>query len=315
MINFLQEIDSYIFIRAVAGFGFGGAVLAMFSYGYVLLKRDNYQLVSESDFRLYILAYIQVFLLIVEWCVVQVSLVEYPFRIVKLVLNISITMTFLYYILDEVYTASIEKAFKFSISGSAVLLLFMLFDKSETKHCGHNFWELYDLTYIASSAIIMYIGSKAISDITAIENQNMNQPSDPIAKQISLQLIRNQKNNYFIMILGISLGCAAFVTIDVMKFFRPSSEQLCSSMFSEKSLFTKIVLVLVELLANLLPMMTIFYVYVAKNWSLLTYNLKPDLSVSEACDSIRSRLIYERELEDHNKYKEHQGDPDFKITF
>ncbi len=315
MINFLQEVHSYIFIRAVAGFGFGGAVFALYSYGYVLLKRDNYQLVSLSDFRLYMLAYMQVFLLLVEWCVVQVSFVEYPFRIIKLVLNISVTMTFLYYILDEVYTASIEKAFKFSISGSVILLLFMLFDKSETKHCGHNFWELYDLTYIASSGIITYIGSKAISDITTMENQNMNQQSDPIAKQLSLQLIRNQKNNYFVMILGISLGCVAFVAIDVMKFFRASPTQLCSSIFSQKSLVAKLLLVLVELLGNLLPMMTIFYVYVGKNWSLLTMDLQPDLSVSEACDSMRSRLIYERELEDHQRYREQQGEPDFKITF
>ena len=315
MINFLQEFDSYSFIKAAVGLLAGGALLGLFSYGYVLLKRDKNQLISESDFRLYLITYIQVFLLIAEWSIIQVSLIEYPFRIIKLVLNISISVTFLYYILDEIHTQSIDKAFKFSISGAGILLVFMLFGKNSNEDCGQNFWELYDLAYLSSSIIIVYVGSKAISEITTMENQNMNQPSDPIAKQISLQLIRNQKNNYFLMVVGVLLGCLLFIMMDLLKFFAADNSISCENMFIEKSIWMKVLLVLTEFAANVVPMVTIFYVYVAKNWSLLDYNKKQDLSISEACDSIRSRMIYEREMEDFNKYGDEKEHAEFKITF
>ena len=61
--------------------------------------------------------------------------------------------------------------------------------------------------------------------------------------------------------------------------------------------------------------MTIFYVYVGKNWSLLNYGPKAEGSLDDDGDSLRSKLILEVELEDFKRQKQEEAKFEFKITF
>jgi hypothetical protein len=316
MINLLEDHTSYAFVKGVLGWLLGGLLVGGFCYGYILLKKDNYQLVKEREVRLFMISFIQAVVFMVNWAIVEMSLLEYPSRVLKLVINIDITATFLYYILDEVYSGSIDKGFKLSISGAGILLLMMIFDRRVLADCGDNFWELYDLLYFISTSILVYVGCRAISDITSVENENIKQPSDPIAKQISLQLIRKDKSNFFYMVLGILFGCLLFLGIDLYKFYSETPEEhVGAQFFRNKSFLMKICLGLLEFLANALPMATIYYIYIIRNLSLLDYTVRPDTSLEDACDSLRSQMILEIELEEVKKHRESQSKFDYKINF
>jgi uncharacterized membrane protein len=317
MINLLEQLDSYNFIKAVLGLLIGGILLGYFYYGYRLLRRDEGQNIGESDMRLYFFAYIQLCLYIFKTSIVELSLLEYSFRILKLVINITVIITFLDYILNEIYAHSIQKAFKFSLSLSVGFLVFMVVDANFARDCGENFWELFDIIYLASTAIIVYLGSKAISEITAIENHSINQPSDPITKQFSLHLIWNQKNNYFIIIMGSLISCLLFVATDFIKFFFVVADKknFCTFILSGYTLTGKVTFCLFELAGNILPMYTIYYVYVIKNWSLLDVNPRQEVNLSEAYDSLRSHLIVEMEIKTIKQRKLEESKQTIKITF
>ena len=316
MINLLEDYSSYAFIKAILAWVIGGLLLGCFCYGYSLLRKDNYQLVKVDEVRLYIIAFAQLLVLTLNWAVVEMSFLEYPSRILKFVLNISVTVSFLYYILDEVYTNSIEKAFKFSISSSIVLLVFMMFDKKVFTDSGENFWELYDLLYALSTGALLYVGCRAISDITAVENQNLNQASDPIAKQISLQLIRKDKSNFFFLVTGILFGCVLYIFMDFMKFYEVDTQAIMGgNFFVGRSLTFKITMAVIDLVANCLPIVTIYYIFVARNLSLLDYNVQTDASVHDACDSLRSQMILEIEMEEQNKQKAELARFDLRVNF
>lgn len=316
MINLLEDYTSYAFIKAILAWVIGGLLLGCYCYGYSLLRKDNYQLVKENEVRLYIIAFVQLLVLTVNWAVVEMSFLEYPSRILKLILNISVTVSFLYYILDEVYSSSIEKAFKFSITGSIILLAFMIVDAKVFTDSGDNFWELYDLLYALSTGALLYVGCRAISDITAVENQNLNQASDPIAKQISLQLIRKDKSNFFFLVTGILFGCVLFLFMDFMKFYEVDTQNISGgNFFVEKSLAFKITMAVIDLAANCFSIVTIYYIFVAKNLSLLDYNAQTDASIQDACDSLRSQMILEVELEEQKKQKADQARFDLRVNF
>lgn len=316
MINLLEDYSSYAFIKAILAWVIGGLLLGCFCYGYSLLRKDNYQLVKVDEVRLYIIAFAQLLVLTLNWAVVEMSFLEYPSRILKFVLNISVTVSFLYYILDEVYTNSIEKAFKFSISSSIVLLVFMMFDEKVFTDSGENFWELYDLLYALSTGALLYVGCRAISDITAVENQNLNQASDPIAKQISLQLIRKDKSNFFFLVTGILFGCVLYIFMDFMKFYEVDTQAIMGgNFFVGRSLTFKITMAVIDLAANCLPIVTIYYIFVARNLSLLDYNVQTDASVHDACDSLRSQMILEIEMEEQNKQKAELARFDLRVNF
>lgn len=316
MLNLLQDYTSYAFIKGVLGWLLGGPLIGCFCYGYILLKKDNYQLVKEREVRLFMISFVQVLVFAANWAILQVSLLEYPSRVLKLVLNIDITATFLYYILDEVYSGSIDKGFKISISGAGVLMFIMVFDRRVLTDSGNNFWELYDLLYFMSTSMLVYVGCRAISDITNVENENINQPSDPIAKQISLQLIRKDKSNFFYLVVGIMMGCLLFLGFDFMKFYGETPESHAGGQFfRDKSLVMRLVLALFEFLANNIPSVTIYYIYIIRNLSLLDYNVRPDTSLEDACDSLRSQMILEIELDELKKRKESHTKFDYKINF
>jgi hypothetical protein len=318
MINLLTERGSYWWLEGILGLGIGGSVLGVYSWGWVLLRRDKGQLLTPEDRRLYAIAFIQTVILVIHWGVLRITFFEYPSRVLKLLLNIFIGTTIIYYRFGEDISPKIRKALSISVFAISALLIFMLFDADIRADCGDNFWELFDLLYILTTMFIIYVGTIAISEINILEHQNINTPSDPQVKILSLQLIRNQRTNYLLIIVGNGLACGLFVFSDLMKFYVgiPSGESCkCQDLFMDKSLFKRTLLVLTELLANLLPALTLFYIYVGKNWSLLDLDTKPETSLNEACESIRSQLILETELEDLKRLKEDKSKFELKITF
>lgn len=288
----LAHVSDYSFVRAILEGPVLVATLIGFAYGYRRIQKDNNRVLEKGDVLLYKMSLLQTIVLFINITLMSFSYITYLSSILKLFQSATITIIFAYYILSQEYHESLERAIRYIFIGLICLWVLMILDTQSSNDCGQSLWQVFCSAYTIETSLLAYFGTKGLMEVMKSERECAKERTDPIAKSVTLDILNQQKSNYFLLVLTSVLSAVCSILACISKFSISGGEDLlCSNIIADRSALYGGYLVMIDTLGDVALNLSVLYAFFYKKRHLFEDDMLIDKTPSEVFDSIRSELI------------------------